>query len=49
MRGARSVATRLVECCRELFAQAERPLRIRVELKDSTDTVRDSEEVVLTV
>jgi GGDEF domain-containing protein len=49
MRGARSVATRLVECCRELFAQVERPVRISVELKDSTDTVRDSEEIELSV
>lgn len=34
LRGARSVASRLAECCREAFAGAARELRIAIELAD---------------
>jgi hypothetical protein len=47
MLGARSVTARLVDSYRELFAQSRHALRIRIELKDESDSVREQREVVL--
>jgi hypothetical protein len=47
MRGARSVAARLADCCREAFASAERGLRIEIELQDAAGCAHEHTEIAV--
>jgi GGDEF domain-containing protein len=46
LRGARSVAGRLADGCREVFASAEHALRIEIELKDDAGCTQERSELV---
>lgn len=47
LRGARSVAGRLADSCREVLAGAEHGLRIEIELKDDAGGIQERSEVIL--
>jgi GGDEF domain-containing protein len=49
LRGARSVAARLVDTCRQVFASAEHSLRLEVELKDDAGCTQERSEIALGV